>query len=88
MPPYLYAMYSLKTGNATSKRALRSIVVQEMLHMLLACNMLTAIGSAPVIDDPGFVPFPRAAHEPPNPRNTRGTFAPRPTSSTAPTPRS
>jgi hypothetical protein len=35
---------------------IRSIVFEEMAHMTLACNILNAIGGAPVIDQPGFIP--------------------------------
>lgn len=56
MPPYLYAMYSLGNSNAAIYATLRSIVLEEMQHMLLACNLLNAIGGTPKIDDPSFVP--------------------------------
>jgi hypothetical protein len=56
MPPYLYAMYSLGKSNAALYTTLRSIVVEEMQHMLLACNLLNALGGTPRIDDPSFVP--------------------------------
>ena len=57
VPPYLYAMYSLdpaKNGEIVS--IIRSIVVEEMLHMTLASNVLNAIGGTPRIDDPKFIP--------------------------------
>lgn len=56
MPPYLYALYSLGTTNAKVRGVLRSVVQEEMLHMLLTCNLLSAIGGTPVIDTPGFLP--------------------------------
>jgi hypothetical protein len=38
---------------------LRRIVVQEMLHMALLGNLLNAVGGAPLIDKPAFIPrFP------------------------------
>jgi len=55
MPPYLYALYSLGSTNPAVQGPIRSIVREEMLHMLLACNILNAVGGKPVIDDPGFV---------------------------------
>jgi hypothetical protein len=57
IPPYLYALYSLRQ-NANSEIAglIKSVVVQEMLHMAIDCNVLNAIGGAPRIDDPRFVP--------------------------------
>jgi ferritin-like protein len=61
MPPYLYAYYSLGTANPAVREPLRAIVRGEMLHMLLACNILTAIGGHPQIDASGFVPtYPTA----------------------------
>ncbi len=56
MPPYLYALYSLAGTNPDARLALKSIVEEEMLHMLLACNILNALGEAPKIDEPSFVP--------------------------------
>ena len=57
IPTYLYALYSIKPGaNGEIRRLIRSIALEEMLHMALACNILNAIGGAPVIDDPGFIP--------------------------------
>jgi hypothetical protein len=57
IPPYLTALYSLKPGrNREVARIIRSIVVEEMLHMSLACNLLNAIGGSPQINTPRFVP--------------------------------
>jgi hypothetical protein len=59
IPPYLTAYYTLRgtsAGGAAARQILRSIVVEEMLHMHLACNILNAIGGAPVINAPGFIP--------------------------------
>jgi hypothetical protein len=57
IPTYLYALYSLKPGtNAAIARLIRSVVLEEMLHMTLACNVLNAIGGAPAIDDPTIIP--------------------------------
>jgi hypothetical protein len=63
IPPYLYALYSLKPGPHGSPGAngdiaglIASIVSEEMGHMALACNVLNAIGGSPVIDKPDFVP--------------------------------
>src|SRR6516225_2856414 len=35
---------------------IQSVVVEEMLHMTLASNVLNAIGGSPQIDKPGFIP--------------------------------
>ena len=57
IPTYLNALYSIKLDSNTEIQDLiRSIVIQEMLHMALACNILNAIGGSPVIDRPEFVP--------------------------------
>jgi ferritin-like protein len=59
IPPYLTALATL-SGNSPSvvyaRRAVRDVVVEEMLHMTLACNLLNAIGGHPEIATPGFVP--------------------------------
>lgn len=64
IPPYLTALYTLSNtggGVAIARSVLRGIVRQEMLHMTLACNILNAIGEAPKINDPAFVPaYPSA----------------------------
>jgi len=59
IPPYLTAYYTLRgtsAGGAEARRILHSIIIEEMLHMQLACNILNAIGGAPVINAPKFIP--------------------------------
>jgi hypothetical protein len=57
IPPYLYALYSIREGRNLEIAALMlSVIKQEMLHMSLDCNILNAIGGAPKIDDPRFIP--------------------------------
>jgi hypothetical protein len=57
IPPYLTAMFSLKPGvNQCIADQIRSIVIQEMLHMTIASNILIAIGGHPEINTKGFVP--------------------------------
>jgi len=57
IPTYLYALYSIKPDSNTEiQELIRSIVIQEMLHMGLVCNILNAIGGSPVINRPEFVP--------------------------------
>lgn len=57
IPPYLYALYSLdETKNREIAALIQSVVVEEMLHMTLASNVLNAIGGSPNIDHPGFIP--------------------------------
>jgi hypothetical protein len=59
IPPYLTALATL-SGNSPSvvyaRQVLHDIVVEEMLHMTLACNLLNAIGGHPKIAVTGFVP--------------------------------
>jgi len=56
IPPYLCAEWSIKDPADPVARMMHSIVLQEMLHMGLACNMLTAIGGNPSIAKPAFIP--------------------------------
>jgi len=57
IPPYLTALFSLKPGtNDSIARMIRSIVVEEMLHLSIAANILVAIGGRPQINTPDFVP--------------------------------
>ncbi len=57
IPPYLCALYSLRDGsNQFAYQTIQSIVVEEMLHMVLACNILNAIGGHPAISHPKFIP--------------------------------
>jgi Ferritin-like len=57
IPIYLTAFLSIKPGFMTDIAAiLRSVFVEEMLHMCIACNVLNAIGGAPLINKPGFIP--------------------------------
>ncbi len=57
IPTYLTALYSIKDGtNLEIARLLKSVVVEEMLHMSLACNVLNAIGGHPVINQQSFIP--------------------------------
>lgn len=57
IPPYLCAYFTLKPGaNDAIGQIIRSVVIEEMLHMTIASNLLIAIGGAPEIDQPRFVP--------------------------------
>jgi hypothetical protein len=57
IPPYLYALYSIKPGtNLEVAGLIKSIVLEEMLHMSLDCNILNALDRIPKIDDPCFLP--------------------------------
>jgi hypothetical protein len=57
IPVYLYALYSLDTAkNGAIVAIVSSVVIEEMLHMTLACNILNALGGSPVLDRPGLIP--------------------------------
>ncbi len=56
IPPYLCGMWSVKDQQDPVAQLISSVVMEEMLHMGLACNMLTTIGGTPEINSPGFVP--------------------------------
>jgi len=57
IPPYLTAMFSLRPGkNEEIARLIHSIVVEEMLHMTIAANILIAINGTPHINKRGFIP--------------------------------
>ena len=50
IPPYLCALYSIHEGaNSEAVKIIRSVAVEEMLHMVLASNTLNAIGGKPII---------------------------------------
>jgi Ferritin-like len=49
MPPYIAATYSLQVQNFTAYNLIRSIAMEEMVHMAAACNILAAIGGTPQI---------------------------------------
>ncbi|MCV4263347.1 ferritin-like domain-containing protein [Pseudomonas capsici] len=57
IPLYLYALYSIDASkNAEISAIISSVVIEEMLHMTLASNVMNALGGSPVIDSPGFIP--------------------------------
>lgn len=57
IPTYLCAYFSLKLGtNQAIGDIIRSVAIEEMLHMSIASNLLIAIGGSPEINKKGFVP--------------------------------
>lgn len=57
IPPYLTALYSIHPGtNSEAYHIIRAVVVEEMLHLTLAANILNAIGGDPDLTYDGFVP--------------------------------
>ncbi|BDI20392.1 membrane protein [Nostoc cf. commune SO-36] len=49
LPPYLCAWWSIKDLQAPAARLIRTVLIEEMLHMGLVANMLTTIGGKPQI---------------------------------------
>jgi hypothetical protein len=62
IPPYLCALYSIKDGhNEEAARIIRSVVMEEMLHVALAANVLKAIGGTVRLTGEDFLPrYPAA----------------------------
>lgn len=55
LPPYLYALYSIKPGaNEPAVARLKDLAEEEMIHFCLACNILNAIGGSPKLNVPKF----------------------------------
>lgn len=57
IPPYMMALYSIEaTTNHDATHILRVVLVEEMLHLTLAANILNALGGEPDLTVEGFVP--------------------------------
>ena len=57
IPPYLTALFSFKPNTSSEiRKVIHSIVIEEMLHMTIAANILNALGGSPNISNPNFVP--------------------------------
>jgi hypothetical protein len=56
IPPYLCAWWSIKDDGHPAAEAVREVVMEEMLHLGLACNLLTTLGGTPQLDTPEVVP--------------------------------
>ncbi len=59
LPPYLTALYSLKPGsNLEAFHFIRTVAVEEMLHLTLVANVFNAVGGniQGVLTNPDFVP--------------------------------
>ena len=63
IPPYPCALYSIEEGsNLAAAQIIKSVVLEEMLHMILTANVLNAIGGSPRLSHPEFVPgYPATA---------------------------
>jgi hypothetical protein len=49
LPLYLSAMFSLEIQNNTAYTAIRTVAMEEMVHMAIAANILASIGGSPQI---------------------------------------
>lgn len=59
IPAYLCALYTIIPGaNSAACEVIQSVVLEEMLHMTLAANVLNAIGGAPSTGPAGGGPSP------------------------------
>jgi hypothetical protein len=62
IPPYLCALYSISDPASDAYRLIRSVVMEEMLHMMQAANLMNATGKPPSLAPdllpvyPGFMP--------------------------------
>ncbi len=87
IPIYLFANYSIKRTERTGQdvrpidlyanmagSTIMSVVVEEMLHLALACNMLYAFGEDPqlYLHSPSPFPTPLAYHNPKGPPGPDG----------------
>lgn len=59
IPPYLVALLSIKARtNRAAAELIRSVVVEEMLHLALVANVINAVGGKPRIDKAAVPSFP------------------------------
>jgi len=57
IPPYLTAWLTIMDGhNREAADIIKSVLLEEMLHLTLAANILNAVGGSPDLVHPGFVP--------------------------------
>jgi Ferritin-like len=56
IPVYLCGMWSIQEQSGPAYERINSVVIEEMLHMGLACNMLTTLGGTPQINTQDVVP--------------------------------
>lgn len=57
LPPYMCALYSIPDGcNIEVAGLIRSVLMEEMLHLTLAANLLNAVGGTPVLTGQHVIP--------------------------------
>ncbi|OLT16572.1 hypothetical protein BJF79_18300 [Actinomadura sp. CNU-125] len=56
IPVYMTGLYTIRSGtNVPAHFTIRSVVLEEMLHMTLVANLLNAVGGRPNVAHPQFV---------------------------------
>jgi hypothetical protein len=59
IPPYLVALLSIQLpGNREPAELIRSVMIEEMLHLALVANVLNAVGGEPRIDKGSIPAYP------------------------------
>ena len=57
IPPYFTAWLSMKEGyNEEPREIVKSVLIEEMLHLTLAANLLNAVGGHPNLTKPSIIP--------------------------------
>ncbi|XVV00574.1 ferritin-like domain-containing protein [Actinosynnema sp. CA-248983] len=64
IPPYLTAMYSIRDKRSPAYQLIRSVVMEEMVHLALAANLLKAAGGEPELVPPPSYPVRLFAQDP------------------------
>jgi hypothetical protein len=71
VPPHLCALYSIKNETRPEARIIRTVAIEEMLHMIMAANILNDIGG----DEPKIHSKEVLPHYPsPMPHSSIGEF--------------
>lgn len=58
IPPYLTAMYSLQDATGDDYQVVKSVVIEEMLHLTLVCNLMVSVGGEPRFDAKSVPEYP------------------------------
>ena len=56
LPPYLTAWWSIKDSGHDVANSIYTVVLEEMLHLGIACNLLVGLGGTPRLNTPDGVP--------------------------------
>jgi hypothetical protein len=58
IPPYLCALYSIQDSSSQAYSVIRSVAVEEMLHMMLVSNLMNSIGATPSLSGDNVPVYP------------------------------